>query len=310
MKHLLSIKDLTGQEIFELLQLTEDVKKDKTKYYGALKNKSIGLLFQKSSTRTRLSFQVAMTQMGGSSYFIKEDELQLKRGESIKDTARTMARYLDGAVLRTFSHSYITDFAQYSDIPVINGLSDLYHPCQILGDIFTVAEKKNMKIRDSLDFTKHKIVYIGDGNNIANTFIELAAKIKINFTIICPRKYSPDREVINDNIPQAKEIGSKISITEDVGEVRGADFIYTDVWVSMGKEAERPERENIFGNFQVNEGLIIKAGADALVMHCLPALRGKEITDEVMDGPRSIVYDQAENRLHSEKAILLSLIKK
>jgi ornithine carbamoyltransferase len=301
-KDFLSLFDWSKEEIDEFLASAKALKKDQKKgtSRSSLRGKTIGMIFDKPSTRTRVSFEAGMAQLGGQSIFLSGGELQLSRGETIADTARVMSRYVDGVVIRTFSHKMVEDFATHAEVTVINGLTDLLHPCQILSDVFTLTEKRGQ-------YKNLSIAYVGDGNNVANSWINAAARLGFALTLSCPEGYQPNKGILARAFQQE---GSKIRLIEDPNDaVRGADVIYTDVWASMGQEAEAGKRADIFGPFQVNQQLVTKANKEALVMHCLPAHRGDEITDEVIDGPHSIVWDQAENRLHVQKAILERLLK-
>ncbi|OIO38451.1 MAG: ornithine carbamoyltransferase [Candidatus Omnitrophica bacterium CG1_02_49_10] len=302
-KDLLTIRDLSRDDIEDILKLAYLLKKRPYKYAKALSGKVIGLIFQKPSARTRVSFDVGMRQVCGSTIYIRPEDIKLGERESIKDIARTFSRYLDGLVLRTYQHQVVAEFAQYADIPVINGLSDILHPCQGLSDIFTIKEKKGT-------FRGIKLAYVGDGNNVLNSLLYASSKIGLDISVAAPQVYRPDKAVMEESMRFAQESGSKIALFEDPKDaVSGADIVYTDVWASMGKEGEHEAREKAFRPYQVNRELLASAKAGALVMHCLPAHRGDEITDEVIDGENSIVFDQAENRLHVQKAILIALLK-
>jgi ornithine carbamoyltransferase len=267
--------------------------------HATLKGKTLGMIFDKSSTRTRISFEVGMYQMGGIALFLSNRDTQLGRGEIIADSARIMSRYLDGIMIRTFSQDSVEEFARYATIPVINGLTDLLHPCQLLSDLFTIIEKRG-------GYEGLKIAYIGDGNNMANSWINAAAKLPFHLDLACPEGYDPDPDILERGIAGAP--AGVILHRDPIAAVRDADIIYTDVWVSMGQESEREERMKRFQGYQVNQALLDKAKKDALVMHCLPAHRGEEITAEVIDGPRSVVIDEAENRLHVQKAVMEILL--
>lgn len=303
-KDIVSIHDLSREEIVQILD-TAHILKMKQKLgeiYHPLKGKTLGMIFQKSSTRTRVSFEVGMWQLGGYALFLSANDLQLKRGETIADTARNLSRYLDGIMIRTFSHQDVVDLAEYSSVPVINGLTDLLHPCQVLSDLFSIREKK-------LDLDGLKLAYIGDGNNMAHSLMFGGAKMGMHVVICSPSGFEPDPEITRLSRIDAAKTGAAITIQDDPDEaVKGADVIYTDVWTSMGMEEEYEQRLKSFSRYQVNSALLEKAKEDVLVMHCLPAHRGEEITDEVIDGPRSIVFDQAENRLHVQKAIMALII--
>ena len=300
-KDLLRVGDLNREEIEELLDLSQKLKarqKDGQKVTPLL-GKTLGLIFEKSSTRTRVSFEVGMYQLGGQSLFLSSKDLQIGRGETIPDTARVLSRYLDGLVIRTFGHEIVEEMARHATIPIINGLTDRHHPCQVLADLLTIQEKKQR-------LQGLKISYVGDGNNMANSWLEGAAKLGLHLTLACPPGYEPDRETYQEALKEAAKSGAKIVITHDPRvAAEDADVLYTDVWASMGQEQEHKERLSAFQGFQLNRPLLRLAKPEVLVMHCLPAHRGEEITDEVLDGPHSIVWDQAENRLHLQKAILV-----
>lgn len=302
-KDLLSIQDLGSQEIFEIINLAEDIKANPAKYQDALKGKSIGLIFQKPSNRTRVSFEIGMFQMGGHSIYLGSSELGMGGRESVKDVACVLSRYLNGIVARTYKHEVIEELARYSSIPIINGLSDIEHPCQALGDIFTIEEKFGTLERITIS-------YIGDGNNVLNSLMCLASKLGINMKVATPKNYAPDKEVVKTARSFAAKSGSNLDISNDPRRAaKDADVLYTDVWVSMGQEKEAAKRIREFKSFQLNDKLVKLAKKTHAVMHCLPAHRGQEISDSVMDSRHSIVYDQAENRMHVQKAILLKLLK-
>jgi ornithine carbamoyltransferase len=300
-KDLLSEYDLEREDyecIFEkahrLKRLHREGRKNAT-----LKGKTLGMIFDKSSTRTRISFEVGMYQLGGIALFLSNRDTQLGRGEIIADSARIMSRYLDGIMIRTFSQAAVEEFARYATIPVINGLTDLLHPCQLLSDLFTIIEKKGR-------YEGLKIAYVGDGNNMANSWINAAAKLAFHLDLACPEGYDPDLTILKRGMAEAP---AGVSLHRDpIAAVHEADIVYTDVWVSMGQEAERGERMKRFQGYQVNQTLLDRAKKDALIMHCLPAHRGEEITAEVIDGPRSVVIDEAENRLHVQKAVMEILL--
>ena len=304
-RDLISIMDLSSNEIVKILLSAKELKK-RNRLKETLKGKVLGMVFQKPSTRTRVSFEVAMYQLGGYGLFLNAQDLQLSRGEPIRDTAKTLSRYLDGMVVRAYDHRDVVELAKESTISVINGLSDLLHPCQILADIFTIAEKKGrLSPLSSKGLSGIEVAFVGDGNNVANSWINGAARMGMKLVICTPPRYEPDRKIIGEGVKLAKATGADIKVSHNPEEaVKKADIIYTDVWVSMGMEKEREERLKVFKPYQVNGRLIDKAKKDVLVMHCLPAHRGEEITDEVLDGPNAIVFDQAENRLHIQKAIL------
>jgi len=301
-KDLISVKDLTAGEIEEIFNLTDKIKKDKARFSKVLAGKTLALIFQKPSNRTRVSFEVGMYQLGGYSIYLGPDEINLGVRESIKDVAKTLSRYVDGIVLRTFEHKNVLDLAQFAAIPVINGLSDLLHPCQALADIYTIREKlKNIK--------GISVAYIGDGNNVCNSLLHACSKVGINMNIATPKGYQPNKSVLKEArvIAQAKKAAINL-FAKPQGAVKGVNVIYTDVWTSMGQEKEAKIRKRIFKEFQVNKNLVKLAKKNVLVMHCLPAHRGQEITDEVMESKNSVIFDQAENRLHVQKAILIKLL--
>jgi ornithine carbamoyltransferase len=301
-KDFLSLYDWTKAEIDSLLSRTAQLKMELKRGipHFTLTGKTLGMIFEKPSTRTRVSFEVGMAQLGGQGIFLSSAELQLARGETVADTARVLSRYVDGVMIRTFSQKMVEELAANATIPIINGLTDLLHPCQVLSDVFTILEKRGR-------YADLSIVYVGDGNNVANSWINAACRLGLSLTLACPKGYQPNEGILARALQQ---VGTKIRKTMDPLEaVKGADVIYTDVWTSMGQEKEVGERRETFKPYQVNQKLVEKANEDVLVMHCLPAHRGEEITDEVIDGPHSIVWDQAENRLHVQKAILERLLK-
>ncbi len=292
----LRVFDFTKDEFLSMIKRAIDLKAGKDALKYPLTCKSIGMIFEKPSTRTRISFEVAIYQLGGHPIYLSSKDLQLSRGETIKDTAMVFSRYLDAVIIRTFSHSVIEEFAKWSTIPVINALTDLHHPCQAMADMMTIFEKKG-KLEGI------KIAYIGDGNNVANSLIEASALTGVNIFLATPQGCEPLEEIL-----QRAKTMTGVNLSDNPFEaVLDADVIYTDVWLSMGEEQNTEKREK-FKSFQVNSNLLKKAKPDAIVMHCLPAHRGEEITDEVLDGPQSVVLDQAENRLHTEKAILEFLL--
>lgn len=298
--HLLTISELTKQEIDRLLDMaaTGKARHKMGIPHNPLRGKTLGLIFEKSSTRTRVSFETAMHQLGGNAIFISQRDSQIGRGEPIKDTARVMSRYVDGIVIRTFGHDIIEEYAKYSTVPVINGLTDLHHPCQVLADVLTIVEKKG-------GYEGAKVCWIGDGNNMANSWIEAAEVLGFELVLACPKGYWPHEAILK----KAMEANPKIRVTESVEEAAtGADVLNTDVWASMGQEEEAEARRKAFDGFQINSRLLELSKKDAMVLHCLPAHRGEEITDEVMEGPQSAVWDEAENRLHIQKAILERLL--
>jgi ornithine carbamoyltransferase len=290
----LRLWDLSSEEIFSLIERAIELKKGVDAGKCPLIGKSIGLLFEKPSTRTRVSFEVGIYQLGGQPVYMTPAEIQLGRGETISDTAKVLSRYLQGIVIRTHEHERLQEFAVSSDVPVINGLSNLHHPCQVLADLMTIKEKKG-------DFKGLKVAYIGDGNNVANSLLEAAGRAGFILVIACPEGYEPDAEVLEEARTGRGEI---IILREPAEAAAKADVLYTDVWISMGQENETEKRRQRFKTYQLNETLVGYAKKDAIVMHCLPAHRGEEITDAVLDGPHSVVLDQAENRLHAQKALM------
>jgi len=301
----LCLRDLTEAELELVFRVTEDLKARQRagQPHPWLAGKSLGMIFQKASTRTRVSFEVGMYQLGGQPLFLSSRDLQLGRGETIADTARVLSRYLDGIMIRTYAQEEVEELARHATIPVINGLTDLLHPCQALADLFTIREKRGK-------LAGLKLAYVGDGNNVAHSLLIGGAKVGLEVWIASPAGYAPKDEIVAEAEALAAQTGAKITITQDPkAAAAGADVLYTDVWASMGQEAEAEERRRIFAPYQLNEDLVALAKENVLVMHCLPAHRGEEITDEVIDGPHSVVWDQAENRLHTQKALLLLLMR-
>lgn len=297
MRHLLSIADLNREEIGEILEKTGELKEARREEGGLrlFKGKTLALLFEKPSLRTRVSFEVGMQQLGGRTLYLSPDEVQLGKREAVKDVGKVLSRYVDIIVARVFAHETVVELAKHSEAPVINGLSNKLHPCQVLSDLYTILER-----RGSLKGLK--VAFVGDGNNVANSWVYAASELGITLVVATPEGCEPDKEVL-------AEAGDNVKSIHDPEEaVQEADVIYADTWISMGQEKEMGERERIFLPYQVNEVLLKKAKPGCLVMHCLPAHRGKEITDEVMDGPHSLVFDQAENRMHVQKAILALLL--
>jgi ornithine carbamoyltransferase len=299
-KDFLTVWDLSAEETAGLLDRAVQLKSGKDAASCPLIGRSVGLLFEKPSTRTRVSFEVGIYQLGGQAIGLNPSELQLGRGETMADTARTLSRYLSAIMIRTFAHSTLETFAASASIPVINGLSDMHHPCQILADLLTIREKKG-------GLRGLKVAFIGDGNNVCNSLIEAASRMEFNLTVATPEGFEPDAGILE----KAKEAArSEIVVIRDPREAAGmADVVYTDVWVSMGQEGVSGEKKEKFRDYQINGRLLSCSKKDVIVLHCLPAHRGEEITDEVMDGPRSVVFDQAENRLHAQKALLEVLMR-
>ena len=297
----LSLADWNRDDLEQIFQLTRELKAQQKQRqpHRLLEGKTLAMIFEKSSTRTRVSFEVGMFQLGGHALFLSSGSTQIGRGEPIKDTARVMARYCDGIMIRTYSHQAVTELARWSDVPVINGLTDLYHPCQVMADLFTVIEHKG-SYRD-LTFA-----WIGDGNNMANSWINAAAIFGFELQVATPRGYEPAPQVR----ARAEALGARIRYSNDPLEAaRGAQVLNTDVWASMGQEAEQKEREKAFTGFQIDARVVSAADPESIVLHCLPAHRGEEISDDVIEGPHSVVFDEAENRLHVQKAIMATLMK-
>ena len=300
-KDFLSLYDLERVDFEAVFEKADKIKKmlKAGVSHTPLSGKTLGMIFDKSSTRTRISFEVGIYQLGGMALFLNNRDTQVGRGEDISDTARGMSRYLDAVVIRTYSQSFVEDFARYATIPVINGLTDEQHPCQILSDLFTIMEKKGR-------YEGLKVAYVGDGNNVANSWIDAAARLPIRLSLACPEEYEPEDVILERGTKKAE---GRITLSRKPADaVKDADVIYTDVWTSMGQEAEKEERKKVFRGYQVNGELLSLAREDAIVMHCLPAHRGEEITDDVIDGSHSVVIDQAENRLHVQKAVMEILI--
>ncbi|MBK6846863.1 MAG: ornithine carbamoyltransferase [Proteobacteria bacterium] len=302
-KDLLDLQSLTPAELRQLLDLTHTVKREPERYRQALTGKNLALIFQKASTRTRVSFEVGMVQLGGHALVLPAQELQLGRGESIEDTAAVLSRYVDGIMARVHAHRDLITLARHATVPVINGLSDLTHPCQAICDYFTIEERLG-------HLAGVRVAYVGDGNNVAHALAAGAAKLGVELTIATPPGYAPNPSSIAQAQSEAATTGARITVSHDPYQaVRGAQVVYTDVWTSMGQEQEREQRLRDFAAFRVDAILFAAAQSDALFMHCLPAHRGEEVTSEVADHPRSIIFDQAENRLHSQKALLLTLLQ-
>jgi ornithine carbamoyltransferase len=296
----ISIHDFSAAEIAKILGVGLVLKQEQKQgiAHPILIRKTLGMIFQKASTRTRVAFEVGMYQLGGHALFLSPRDIQLGRGESIKDTALVLARMVDGIMIRTFSHDEVLELAKWSSVPVINGLTDLLHPTQVIGDLMTIKEHKG-------SLQGLKLAFIGDGNNVAHELLYGGAKVGMDVTIACPSGFEPDAQVLALARQDAQASGVKLNVVESPWEaVAGADVIYTDVWASMGQEGEAEEKEKQFLQYQVNQALLKAAKPDAIVLHCLPAKRGKEITDEVMDGPQSAIFDESENRLHAHKAIM------
>jgi ornithine carbamoyltransferase len=303
-KDLLSINDLAVEEMQIIFRRADELRKEPGRYESLLKGKVLAMIFEKPSTRTRVSFEVGMKQLGGDAIYLNWNDMQLSRGESIKDTAKVMERYVSGIVGRVYKHGELEELAKHAKIPVINGLSDLHHPCQALADMYTIRERKK-RLRGL------KFAYVGDaGSNVAHSLMLACTKLGMDMYLACPRGYEPDKAILKQAEDNARKFWSKLKIVKNVKQaVTNADVIYTDTWVSMGEEAERKKREKELMPYQVNSGVVALARKDCLVMHCLPAHRGQEITDQVIDGPNSVVFQQAENRMHVQKAILSVLLR-
>ncbi len=306
MEHLISLNDLSQKEIFDILTVAQKLKEENKKgiKHHILEGKTLGMIFAKSSTRTRVSFEVGMYQLGGHALFLSSNDIQLGRGECIYDTANVLSRYLDGIMIRTFSHNDVLELAKYGQIPIINALTDYLHPCQVLADLLTIKEHKGT-------LKGLKLAYLGDGNNMANSLLYGCTKVGMDISVATPKKYCCPNEVVENAKNTAAETGSAVVITEDAKEaVNGADVVYTDTWVSMGQEDQKAEKIKLFGDYQVNKELFSYAKEDAIFLHCLPAYRGYEVTEDVIDGKNSAIFDEAENRLHAQKAVMALLMAK
>lgn len=303
-KDFIAIHDLTRYEFQQMLDMTDDMKKRPRHYDKALKGKILAMIFQKPSLRTRMTFEVGMLQLGGEAIYLSPSDIQLGSREGIYDVGKNLERWVDGIMLRTFAHQIILDLAKSTRIPVINALTDLLHPCQAMADFYTLHEKKG-------GLPGLKLAYVGDGNNVCHSLMFAAAKAGTKMAVATPAGYEPNPEIVRLALEDGKETGFALQLTNDAAEAaRGADAVYTDVWASMGQEAEKEKRARIFAPYQVNAALMAHAKPDAFFMHCLPAHRGDEVTDEVIDSPNSVVYDEAENRLHVQKVICLLLMGK
>lgn len=304
MNHLLTIADLTSEEVQQIFDLTDRLKEEANIGidHPLLEGQTLGMIFQKSSTRTRVSFETGMFQLGGHGLFLSSDDIQLGRGESISDTAKTLSRYVDGIMIRTYDHSDVEELAAEGSIPVINGLTDLLHPCQVLADLYTIREQQGT-------LQEKKLAYIGDGNNISHSLLIGATKVGMDISLAIPEDYRPDEDIVATAKKQAKDNGSQVEILSDpLMAAEDADAIYTDVWASMGDEDEAEERMKAFSGYQVNEEVMNTACNEAIFLHCLPAYRGQEVTATVIDGSQSVVFDEAENRMHVQKALMAKLM--
>ena len=301
MKHFLKLMDLTEQEILDLLNLADQLKYERKHgiAHPHLAGKTLGMIFQKASTRTRVSFETGMVQLGGYPLFLSSNDLQIGRGEPVQDTARVLSRYLDGIMIRTFAQQEVEDLAKFGSIPVINGLTDLCHPCQVLADLMTIREYKG-------SFSGLKMCYIGDGNNMANSLIVGGLKVGMDVSVACPNDYQPDKSVLD----YAGSTGKFSMTTDPLKAAENADVIFTDVWASMGQEGEAEKRRIAFTGYQVNDDVLAAAHADAMVQHCLPAHRGEEITEKVFEAHAAEIFDEAENRLHAQKAVMVRVMGK
>ncbi|MBN2491350.1 MAG: ornithine carbamoyltransferase [Planctomycetes bacterium] len=304
-RHLLSIHDLGLDEVGEIFDLAQELKERQRRRepHRRLEGKTLAMIFEKPSTRTRVSFEVGMAQLGGRALVLNAADTQLGRGETLHDTAKVLSRYVDGIMARTFAHETVLELARHGSVPVINGLTDLLHPCQVLADLFTIRERFG-RLEGLV------IAYVGDGNNMANSYLHGAAKVGAELRVATPEGYRPDPGVFRAAETDARTSGGRVAVmTDPAAAVAGAHVVCTDTWASMGQEAEHEARKKVFAPYQLNAALLARARSEAIVLHCLPAHRGEEITDEVMDGPQSAVFDEAENRLHVQKAILALLLR-
>ena len=304
-KDFIEIHDYTADEVMQIFELARDIKEKPKKFHDALAGQTLAMIFEKSSTRTRVSFEVGMFQLGGHALFLSARDIQLGRGEPIYDTAKVLSRYVDGIMARTFAHKTVTDLAQYASVPVINGLTDLSHPCQAMTDYFTAWEKFGGELKG------RKLAYIGDGNNMAHSLMFAGPKLGMDVAIATPAGYAPDPMIVVQAAEDAHNAGTKMLITTSIDEaVAGADIVETDVWASMGQEEEAEKRRKDFEGWMVDGRIMSLARREAIFLHCLPAHRGEEVAADVIDGQQSVIYDEAENRLHVQKAIMVALMKK
>jgi ornithine carbamoyltransferase len=305
LKDFIEIHDWTADEVMEIFELAREIKQKPKKFRDALEGQTLAMIFEKSSTRTRVSFEAGMFQLGGHALFLSSRDIQLGRGEPITDTAKVLSRYVDGIMARTFAHKTVTDLAENASVPVINGLTDLAHPCQVMTDYFTAWEKFGGELKG------RKIAYVGDGNNMAHSLMFGAPKVGMDIAIATPPSYAPDPNVTAQAKADAEAAGTKLILTNSIEEaVRDADVVETDVWASMGQEDEAEQRKRDFAGWIVDGALMAKAKPTAIFMHCLPAHRGEEVSADVIDSPRSVIFDEAENRLHVQKAIMVALMRK
>jgi ornithine carbamoyltransferase len=304
-KDFIEIHDYTSAEVMEIFELARDMKAKPNKFRDALAGQTLAMIFEKSSTRTRVSFEVGMYQLGGHALFLSSRDIQLGRGEPITDTAKVLSRYVDGIMARTFAHKTVTDLAEFGTVPVINGLTDLSHPCQAMTDYFTAWEKFGGELKG------RKMAYVGDGNNMAHSLLVAAPKVGMDIAVATPADYAPNAEVVAQAEAAAREAGTTVTITTSMDDaIRDADIVETDVWASMGQEAEAEKRNRDFAGWMVDARHMTSAKKDAIFMHCLPAHRGEEVSAAVIDSPQSVIYDEAENRLHVQKAIMYTLMKR
>jgi ornithine carbamoyltransferase len=300
----LTVRDMSQEEILQTFDIALDMKADRSKYADALKGESLAMIFEKPSLRTRTTFDIGIQQLGGYSLYLSPAEINLGKRESVYDVAKNLERMVQGIMIRTFAHQIVIDMAEFASIPIINGLTDYTHPCQAMADFLTIKEYKG-------DFKGRKLCYVGDGNNVAHSLMFAGARLGMDVTVACPAGYEPNLIAFQQATEDAKATGAKISVVHDPVEgVKDADAVYTDVWASMGQEEEAAERRRIFMPYQVNEDLMAHAKSDAIFMHCLPAHRGDEVTDGVIDAANSVVFPEAENRLHAQKAVMYQLMKK
>ena len=303
-KDFISIHDISRYEFFELMDMTQKIKDDPDDFRKKLKNRVLAMIFEKPSLRTRMTFEVGMLELGGKAIYLSPSEIQIGKRETVEDVAHNLERWVDGIMVRTFAHDNVVRLAQAASIPVINALTDLLHPCQAMADFFTLKEHKG-------DISRIKLAWVGDGNNVCHSLMFAAAKTGCRMSVAVPKGYEPNPEIVKLALADGQGTGFQLTISNNPAEaVREADAIYTDTWTSMGQETEKEERLRTFAPFQVNEALMAQANPDCVFMHCLPAHRGEEVTAEVFEGPRSIVFDEAENRLHAQKAIMLALMGK